>query len=98
MDDRHRRAITRARAAVDMMKEKGISALVIGSLAKGTFGPDSDIDFLLTACPRKYKYAIEAKVEDILGDLPFDVAYLDEIPADRVERFVSGAVDADALR
>jgi predicted nucleotidyltransferase len=97
-DDRRRRAIARTRAAVDMMKEKGISALVIGSLAKGTFGPDSDIDFLLTSCPRKYKYAIEAKVEDILGDLPFDVVYLEEIPSDRVERFTSGAIDAHALR
>jgi predicted nucleotidyltransferase len=98
MNDRHRRAIMCARAAVDMMKEKGISALVIGSLAKGKFGPDSDIDFLLTSCPRKYKYAIEAEVEDILGDLPLDVVYLEEIPADRVERFTSGAVDAHALR
>lgn len=81
-----------------MMKKKSISALVIGSLAKDRFGPDSDIDFLLTSCPRKYKYAIEAEVEDILGDLPFDVVYLDEIPADRIERFTSGAVDAYALR
>jgi predicted nucleotidyltransferase len=97
-DDRRRRAIARARAAVDMMKEKGISALLIGSLAKGTFGPDSDIDFLLTSCPRQYKYAIEAEVEDILGDLPFDVVYLEEIPAGRVERFTSGAIDAHALR
>ncbi len=56
-----------AQAAVDMMNQNGISALVIGSLAKGTFGPNSDIDFLLTACLRKYKYATEAKVEDILG-------------------------------
>lgn len=56
-----------------MMEQKGISALVIGSLAKGQFGPDSDINFLLTSCPRKYKYAIEADVEDILSDLQFDV-------------------------
>jgi predicted nucleotidyltransferase len=96
-DDRRRWAISRARAAVDMMQDKGISALVIGSLAKGKFGPDSDVDFLLTSCPRKYKYAIEAQVEDILGDLPFDVIYLEEIPADRVKRFMSGAVDARAL-
>jgi predicted nucleotidyltransferase len=81
-----------------MMEEKGISALVIGSLAKGKFGPDSDIDFLLTSCPRKFKYAIEAEVEDILGDLPFDVIYLEEISSDRVARYTSGAVDAHALR
>jgi hypothetical protein len=50
-----------------MMKEKGILAQGIGSLAKGKFRPDSDIDFLLTSSPRKYKYAIETKVGDILG-------------------------------
>jgi predicted nucleotidyltransferase len=97
-EDRRRRAIAGARAAVDMMKEKGVSALVIGSLAKGHFGAHSDVDFLLTSCPREYKYAIEAKVEDIMGDLPFDVVYLEEIPKDRMERFISGAVDAYALR
>ena len=97
-DDRRQRAVAGARAAVDMMKEKGITALVIGSLAKGEFGPDSDIDFLLTSCPRKYKYAIEAQVEDILGDLHFDVIYLDEIPENRARGFTSGAVDANALR
>jgi predicted nucleotidyltransferase len=97
-DDRRTRAIVCAQAAIDMMKEKGISALIIGSLAKGNFGPDSDIDFLITCCPRKYKYAIEAKVEDILGDLPFDLVYLEEIPADRVEQFTTGAVDAGTLR
>lgn len=96
--DRRTQAIARAQAAIDMMAEKGISALVIGSLAKGKFGPDSDVDFLLTSCPRKYRYAIEAKVEDILGDLPFDVVYLDEIPEDRLERFTAGAVDAHSLR
>ncbi len=97
-EDRRPWAIARARAAADMMKKKGISALVIGSLAKGDFGPGSDIDFLLTSYPRKYKYAIEAAVEDILGDLPFDVIYLDEIPAERANSYMSGAVDADALR
>jgi predicted nucleotidyltransferase len=97
-EDRRRRAVAGARAVVDMLKARDISALVIGSLAEGRFGPHSDIDFLLTSCPRKYKYAIEAKVEDVLGDLPFDVVYLEEIPKDRLERFTSGAIDAHALR
>lgn len=50
-----------------MMKEKGIHALGIGSLAKGKFRPDSDIGFPLTSSLRKYKYAIKIKVGDILG-------------------------------
>ena len=37
--DRRQRAIAGARAVVDMLKEKGISALVIGSLPKGQIRP-----------------------------------------------------------
>jgi len=37
-------------------------------------------------------------VEDALGGLPFDVVYLDEIPAWKVARFTEGAVDASDLR
>jgi predicted nucleotidyltransferase len=95
---RRRKAIEGARAVLRMFEEKGISAVVIGSLATGEFGPDSDIDFLLTECPRKFKYAIESRVEDILDGFPFDVIYLDEIPAHRVSKFISEAVDASNLR
>ena len=98
IEARRQRAIAGARAVVEMMRAKEITALAIGSLAKGKFGLYSDIDFLVTSCPRQYKYAIEAKVEDILCDLPFDVVYLEEIPAERLEWFTAGAVEAHDLR
>jgi predicted nucleotidyltransferase len=69
-----------------------------GSLARGGFGPHSDIDFLVIACPRHLKYAIEGIVEDRLDGVPFDVVYLDEISEWKVPRFTEGAVDARHLR
>jgi hypothetical protein len=67
-------------------------------LASGRFGPRSDIDLLITQCPRHLKYAIEGTIEELLQGLPFDVVYLDEIPEHKLDRFVRGAVDARQLR
>jgi len=76
----------------------GVTARVFGSLATGHFGPYSDVDFLIIDCPLHLKYRIEGVVEDCLAGLSFDVVYLDEIPAYKLERFTSEAVDAGHLR
>jgi predicted nucleotidyltransferase len=94
----HRRAIDLARSAADALAELGVTVLVTGSLARGRFGPNSDIDFLVTSCPRRRKYAIEGVIENILEGLPFDVVYLDEIPAWKVTYFTDGAVYVRHLR
>ena len=94
----HRRAVALAQHTADALSELGVSVLVTGSLARGGFGPHSDIDFLVTSCPRDKKYAVEGMVEDILDGMSFDVVYLDEIPTWKVSRFTKGAVDARDLR
>ncbi|MBA1143843.1 MULTISPECIES: nucleotidyltransferase family protein [Mesorhizobium] len=96
--ERRRLAVARARLACKALSDMGVTVRVIGSLATGRFGPDSDIDFLVEHCPRHLKYAIEGLVEDCLGGLPFDVVYLDEVPAHRLERLTREAVDAGHLR
>jgi predicted nucleotidyltransferase len=97
-DDRRERAISGVRIAVSALARLGVTAVITGSLARNRFGPHSDVDILITSCPRHLKYAIEGMVEDALGGLPFDVVYLDEIPAWKVARFTEGAVDASDLR
>lgn len=87
-----------ARAAIAALSELGVPAVVTGSLARGGFGPYSDVDLLVTACPRSLKYAIESIVEDSLDGRPFDVIYLEEVPEGRREHFRAGAVDARDLR
>ncbi|GJE58354.1 hypothetical protein MPOCJGCO_0433 [Methylobacterium trifolii] len=91
------RAVAGARAAVDALRELGVSALVTGSLADGRFRFGSDVDLLVTRCPRHLKYAIEGVVEDCLGGIPFDVIYLDEVLGWRAPSFMEKAVDARHL-
>ncbi len=74
------------------------AAFITGSLAREKFGPHSDVDFLITSCPRHLKYAIEGVVEDAMGGLPIDVIYLDELPAWKAARFLKGAITASELR
>ena len=97
LDLHRRRAVQSAQAATAALTALGVRATVTGSLARGEFGLHSDIDLLVTACPRHLKYAIEGVVEDVLGGLPFDVIYLDELPAWKLARFTADAVEASQL-
>ena len=96
--DRHARAIAGARSAAVALEKLGVAVLVTGSLADGRFGPHSDVDLLITRCPRDLKYAIEGIVEHCLGDVSFDVVYLDEVPSWKVDGFTRRAVDVRDLR
>jgi transcriptional regulator with XRE-family HTH domain len=87
--DRRRRALAGARRVLRMLARSGIEAGVIGSLARGTFGAHSDVDFLVVECPRKLKYAIEGRVEDEMDGIGFDAVYLDELD----EHFRKKALD-----
>jgi predicted nucleotidyltransferase len=91
-------AIARTADVCTELGRLGVTARVIGSLASGRFGPTSDIDLLITQCPRHLKYAIEGTIEEALRGLPFDVVYLDDIPEHKLDRFLKGAVDAGQLR
>ena len=96
--ERRERAIMAAQRASEALEEKGVLVRVIGSLARHDFSHGSDVDLLVDRCPRELKYAIEGIVEDCLGDLPFHVIYLDEIPAEKIERFTRDARHARDLR
>ena len=97
-EGRRVRAVAAAQAATAALAGLGVRAVVTGSLARGRFGPHSDVDLLVTACPRHLKYAIEGIVEDALAGMPFDVIYLDELPCWRLARFTEGAIHASELR
>jgi predicted nucleotidyltransferase len=77
---REQAALSRAAAVLMALEKRGVDAVVTGSLAARKFGPYSDVDFLVRACPEHLRYAIEAAVEDIMLDIPFDVVYRDELP------------------
>ena len=84
LDDRHRHARAGAAAVLKALAQRGVMAELAGSLSNGRFDSTSDVDFLVTHCPRPLKYAIESVVEDCLPGLPFDVLYPDELSPQRV--------------
>ena len=87
-----RAAATRAASeALARLRERGIQATLIGSLKMGRFGLHSDIDILVTACPRALIYTVEAELEDIMNGLPFDVIYLDLLPRETRENWLKHA-------
>jgi len=92
--ERRAAAIERTKAAVAALAAVGVEARVVGSLASGEFMPTSDVDLLVTRCPRDLKYSIEGTVEDILGDIAFDVLYLEEVRPERRDELLRHSADA----
>ena len=86
--DRRRRAVAGAKAAIEALRHLGVTAEFVGSLADERFNQSSDIDLLVTDCPRRLKYAIESVVEDCVPGFSFDVLYLDELPPYRAARYL----------
>ena len=81
------RAIERAQAVVVMLKARGVEARVVGSLARGDFRVDSDVDFLILSLGRpEDRYAVEGDVALLMGGLPFDVIYLNEVRSEHSRR------------
>lgn len=89
---RRRLAAARALRVLRSLRQKGVEALVVGSLAEGRFGPASDVDFLVVECPPHLRYRIEAGVEDVMLDIPFDVVYRDEARESFLKRMEATAI------
>lgn len=96
--ERRQYAIRLTQKLVQVLADIGVTVRVIGSLTSDRFNEDSDIDLLVTDCPRPLKYRIEGIVEDHLPGFKFDVVYLDEIPPHRLHRFTEGLTNASNLR
>jgi predicted nucleotidyltransferase len=94
---REQAACTRAAAVLKALERREVDAVVTGSLAARKFGPGSDVDFLVRACPEHLRYALEAAVEDIMLDIPFDLVYRDELPVRVAERMAVTVATAEDL-
>lgn len=95
---RERAARAAALAVLQHLRSRGVRASVFGSLAAGRFGLHSDVDFIVLECPAHLRYRIETEVEERMQDIPFDVAYADEMREPWRTRALAGSVDESALR
>jgi len=71
----------RAEAAVEKLRERGVKARIIGSLARGSFRQSSDVDLLIEERGTLEEAAIEQIVRAEMGDFPFDLIYAERLPA-----------------
>jgi predicted nucleotidyltransferase len=94
---RERQARKRAGLVLQALKERHVDAVIFGSLASRKFDLDSDVDFLVRACPRQLKYRIESLVEDLMEDIPFDVVYRDEVPAPKLSRMEAATLELEEV-
>jgi predicted nucleotidyltransferase len=87
-------ALARAASVCAALDRLGGRAAVTGSLADGRFALHSDIDFLVLDTGGISDGRILRAVEEEIGDLPFDLLWLDrlrpEIAADMLEKARAG--------
>lgn len=76
---RRRNAGARAASVLQSLAILDVHASVVGALATEQFGLWSDVDFLIIKCPRHLKYGVEADIEAIMADIPFDTVYQEEV-------------------
>ncbi len=74
---RRQRALRLASAALRALRRAGVKARLVGSLPKGTFRADSDVDFLIESRGRMSEPAVVGLIEAAMQDMPFDVVFAD---------------------
>jgi predicted nucleotidyltransferase len=72
-------AAARAIRFLRMLRRRGYTARVVGSVATGRFNLISDVNFLVKESPGDQIWKIESAAMDIMGNVEFDLSYRDEV-------------------
>lgn len=94
--ERRARGLVAARRIAEDLAVLGCRTFLFGSMAQGTSGATADID-LAVECPDRHRYRIESRAQEIAGDIPVDVVYLDELREPWRSRILGEMVDAAGL-
>lgn len=94
---REAEAAVAARAALRALKQVGISAHLVGSLARGDFRQHSDIDILIDAPPERRSAALRTCLGALRG-FPSSILFKDDLTPDALSHFMREAVDEPRLR
>jgi transcriptional regulator with XRE-family HTH domain len=97
--DRRRRALELAGRALDALRRSGVSARIVGSLARGRFRADSDVDFLVEDRGGLPESRILGIVEASMQGFPADVTFAERADARLLAMMREEALDgASAVR
>jgi len=72
---RRARALALSRRALRRLAARGVRARLAGSLAKGSFRADSDVDFLIERRGRLSRPEVVALIESCMAGFPFDAIF-----------------------
>lgn len=90
-------ASMRALAALTALEGAGVSAWVVGSLARRTFSVHSDVDFLIDCAPDAEGAAFRI-LESEMRDFPFHFISARELDEAKRTTMMREAVDASGIR
>jgi predicted nucleotidyltransferase len=80
-DERLACASRLASLALGELERRGIKAWIAGSLARGTFGPASDVDFVIDADGEAFDRA-HAVIDEVMDGFPYDLIAWSRTPAE----------------
>jgi hypothetical protein len=95
-NERRSLATRLALTALRDLEERGIRAWIVGSLAKGSLSPHSDVDFVVD-CPVEDEYQAFRTIEKAMGAFPFHLIPRSRVKADALPLLMEGALDAAGL-
>jgi predicted nucleotidyltransferase len=90
-------ASARASSALARLEKAGLSAWVVGSLARGTFSVHSDVDFLVNCGPDTEEAAFRI-LEDEMRDFPFHFIPRSDPDEAKMAAMMKEAVGASGIR
>jgi predicted nucleotidyltransferase len=85
------------RRVLHELRERGVEAKLVGSLARGDFLSRSDIDILVLSYPADLRPTIERMAGALVGRWPLDVIFLDDVRPRWRAFLMSEARDASDL-
>jgi predicted nucleotidyltransferase len=95
--DRRAAALPRALRALEELERIGIRAWAIGSLARGRFHAQSDVDIAVD-CDKAREREAFTVIEKAMRDFPFHMLPCRRIKEDALAFIMEGALDASGLR
>jgi predicted nucleotidyltransferase len=87
---REAKARARADMALAALEKAGISAWIVGSLARGNFGLHSDVDFVVDGDQDTFWASISI-IEEAMGSFPFDIIPYQGVPENQRQFYVKSS-------